>query len=110
MKNPKIGNILKYYRKLRNMSVSDVSVSLKNHNVSVAVKTIYGWESGSTQPDADTLLLLCDIYGIDNILNTFGYNDKDDNPIILTEHEKKIIKNYRQMPEMQSAVEKLLDV
>lgn len=110
MKNPRIGLMLKYYRKLRNMSVSDVAASLADNDINVAVKTIYGWESGKTQPDADTLLLLCDIYGIDNILDTFGYNTPDTEPVILTSFEKELIKKYRSMPELHSAINKLLDL
>lgn len=110
MKNPKIGLMLKYYRKLRNMSVNDVASTLAENNVNVATKTIYGWENGNTQPDADTLLLLCDIYEIDNILDTFGYNVPETNPVILTEFEKELIRKYRSMPELHSAIHKLLDL
>lgn len=46
MKNPKIGLMLRYYRKLRNMSVSDVAESLAENDINVAIKTIYGWENG----------------------------------------------------------------
>lgn len=110
MKNPKIGLMLRYYRKLRNMSVSDVAESLAENDINVAVKTIYGWENGTTQPDADTLLFLCKIYGIENILGTFGYKTPDTEPVILTTAEKRLIKKYRSMPELQSAVNKLLDI
>lgn len=110
MKNPKIGLMLRYYRKLRNMSVSDVAESLAENDINVAIKTIYGWENGTTQPDADTLLFLCKIYGIENILGTFGYKTPDTDSIILTTAEKRLIKKYRSMPELQSAVNKLLDI
>ena len=73
MKNPNIAKVLKEYRKLNHYSVEDVVIKLKDHNLPFAVKTVYGWESGQTQPDADTLLVLCKIYKIDNILETFGY-------------------------------------
>ena len=36
-------------------------------------KTIYGWENGNSQPNADTLMTLCGYYHIENILETFGY-------------------------------------
>lgn len=38
----------------------DVSGILKEKSLNVAEKTIYGWESGQTQPNADTLLMLCE--------------------------------------------------
>lgn len=75
MKNPNISKVLKTYRKLNHYSVNDLVLKLEDHRLPVAPKTIYGWESGQTQPDADTLLTLCKIYNIDNILGTFGYND-----------------------------------
>lgn len=108
MKNLNISKVLKYYRKQNKLSVTEVSVLLKDNNLSVAPKTIYGWESGQTQPDADTLLLLCKIYGIENILETFGYENGSTSPIILTEFEETLIMRYRETPEMQNAVHKLL--
>ena len=67
MKNAKISEVLKNYRKLNKLSVRDVSGILKEKSLNVAEKTIYGWESGQTQPNADTLLMLCEIYNIENI-------------------------------------------
>ena len=81
---------------------------LEEKSLKVAEKTVYGWESSATQPDADTLLLLCDIYNIDNILGTFGYTDEE--PINLTKHEHHLIEQYRKHPEIQDAVDKLLDI
>ena len=104
MKNAKISEVLKNYRKLNKLSVRDVSGILKEKSLNVAEKTIYGWESGQTQPNADTLLMLCEIYNIENILGT------DEEPINLTSHEVKLIKQYRNHPEIQDAVNKLLDV
>lgn len=108
MKNAKISEVLKNYRKLNKLSVRDVSGILKEKSLNVAEKTTYGWESGQTQPNADTLLMLCEIYNIENILGTFGYTDEK--PINLTSHEVKLIKQYRNHPEIQDAVNKLLDV
>ena len=68
MKNPNIAKVLKEYRKQNHYSVEDVVFKLEEQNLPFATKTIYGWESGQTQPDADTLLVLCKIYKIDNIL------------------------------------------
>lgn len=69
---------------------------------------IYGWENGQSQPDADTLLLLCEIYQIDDILGTFGYSKTDN--IRLTAYEKKVITALRNHPEMAPAIDKLLDL
>lgn len=50
MKNPVIAKMLKYYRKANNLSVDDIAAYLDECGISVANKTIYGWESGQTQP------------------------------------------------------------
>lgn len=111
MKNENIGKMLKYNRKLNKLSVNEVSSLLcENHNP-VATKTIYGWESGHTQPDADTLLYLCELYKIDDILETFGYGSGTSTPKPrLTEFEYKLIEKYREHPEMHEAINRLLGI
>lgn len=60
-----IAALLKERRKARGLSVKDVQAFLLEQGISVSDKTIYGWERGHRQPDADTFLLLCRYYGID---------------------------------------------
>ena len=91
MRNELIPKVLKEYRKRNHYSVKDVSIRLMEHDIDVAPKTIYGWESGQAQPTADTLLLLCEIYKIPDILNSFGYDQPDDPAASLTYHEREII-------------------
>lgn len=109
MKNPNIAKVLKDYRKLNHYSVEDVVLKLEENHLPFASKTIYGWESGQTQPDADTLLVLCKIYKIDNILETFGYAPTE-RPLLLSEEEHSLIQKYREHPDMQDAVKKLLNI
>ena len=108
MKNENIAKVLKEYRKHNNLSVKDVSERLNEKSLVVAEKTIYGWESGQSQPDADTLLVLCDIYKIDDILGTFGYAEKSN--FAITKSEQSLILKYREHPELQNAINKLLDI
>lgn len=111
MKNPRISAMLKYYRRLNELTVQDVSDYLEKKGTPAAVKTIYGWESGQTQPNADTLMYLCNLYHIDDVLTTFGYTAPDPaRPIRLTAHEKELILAYRENKDMQKAVNKLLDL
>ena len=98
----------KELRKQNSLTVHDVVLKLSDKSINVADKTLYGWESGQAQPDADTLLVLCEIYQVDDILSTFGY--KENTPINATEYEKKVIFALREHPEMASAVNKLLDI
>lgn len=109
MKNPNISKVLKAYRKLNHYSVNDLVIKLEDHNLPVAPKTVYGWESGQTQPDADTLLILCKIYNIENILGTFGYSNSM-NDLFLSDQERTLVLEYRNHPDMQNAVKKLLDM
>ena len=109
MKNPLIAERLKFYRKKNNLTIPEVS-KLLSTTQPVAVKTIYGWESGHTQPDADTLMRLCCIYHVDDILESFGYKPPKKPVFNLTTLEKNLIIEYRNHPDMQKAVRKLLEL
>lgn len=110
MKNPKIAEKLKQYRKINNFSVEDVAEYLRTKNVDIATKTIYGWESGQTQPSADNLMHLCRLYKIQDILSTFGYQSTPDRLAPLSKKERQLILAYREHEELQDAVDKLLDL
>ena len=97
MKNPNIAKVLKEYRKQNHYSVEDVVFKLEEQNLPFATKTIYGWE------------VLCKIYKIDNILETFGYQPPSEE-LFLSKEEHELIQKYRQHEEMQNAVKKLLGV
>lgn len=109
MKNEKIAKVLKEYRKKSKLTVNDVAVCLSDKSLKVSPKTIYGWESGQSQPDADTLLILCEIYNITDILPTFGYVPSNSN-FHLTTFEKELVRQFRKQLAMQDAVRKLLDI
>lgn len=47
MKNERIAEVLKKYRKKNNLTVHEVSVLLHDRCIKAADKTIYGWESGT---------------------------------------------------------------
>ena len=108
MKNEMIAKGLKELRKQNSLTVHDVVLKLSDKSINVADKTLYGWESGQAQPDVDTLLILCEIYQVDDILSTFGY--KENLTINATEYEKKVISALREHPEMVPAINKLLDI
>lgn len=108
MKNKAIAETLKLYRKHNQLTVKDVATQLKEHSISAAEKTIYGWENGQSQPDADTFLILCEIYHISDILGAFGYKKTEN--INLTQTEKDIVLGLRKHHQMIDAVKKLVDV
>ena len=50
-------------------------------------KTISSWEHGRTQPDADTLVILCKIYNVKCVCEFFNQND---NVVPLTATARKV--------------------
>jgi transcriptional regulator with XRE-family HTH domain len=95
-----IAKVLKEYRQRTGMSAKKVIEKLSLHDIKVSPKTLYGWESGHSQPDADTLLLLCNIYGIDDIMLAFGYSKTERQPIDTKTPEKaKLLNKVEQLDE-----------
>lgn len=68
-----IGSILKKSRIDTGMSVEEVSLFLTQKGYKALEKTVYSWEAGNSQPKPDILLELCNLYGINDVLGTFGY-------------------------------------
>ena len=70
--NDTIAAILKQLRNESHISVKQAVALLKNYDIDIASKTIYGYESGLSMPNADVFLALCQIYrsGRDNARNT----------------------------------------
>lgn len=59
-------------------------------------RTVNAWENGRGQPDADTLLALCDIYGINSISELLG--DASDKAVYsLLPDEEQLISFYRSL-------------
>ncbi|MBR4027864.1 MAG: XRE family transcriptional regulator [Lachnospiraceae bacterium] len=110
MKNEQIGKLLKKYRKLNSLSVSDVVVQLhEKYGVRVAEKTVYGWESNQAHPTTDMFVALCDIYKINSISDIFNdQNEAKGFPITL--EERSLIENYRKNKDLQIIIKKILDM
>lgn len=78
MSRETIASVLKARRKETGLSVEFVVSALsEKYNIQISAKTIYSYESGHRQPDADTLLALCKIYGIKDIFEAFGYKKEE---------------------------------
>lgn len=65
-----IASTLKKKRKELGMSVNELLTHLKDAGIVISNKTVYGWESGHRQPDADTFIVLCRILGIESFDET----------------------------------------
>lgn len=93
-----IGSVLRESRLNAKMSVDQVSKILTAQGYKASQKTVYSWENGNSRPDIEILMKLCDIYGIKDILRTFGYNGyKEDGSIQLNMHEIGIVEKYRSL-------------
>lgn len=112
MNNPNLGRMLRYYRKANAYSVQQVVDKLKtDYDISISPKTIYGWENSQNQPSADTLLVLCKLYKINNILDSLGYEGTPEQaPLILTPEERELVIKYHSHKYYNSAIRKLLDM
>lgn len=69
-----IGSVLKAQRIGAGISVEHVSEALIKNGFKASKKTIYSWEAGNSQPTPDALLAMCELYGINDVLSTFGYS------------------------------------
>lgn len=110
MKNNQIGKILKRYRKINSLTVPDVVVELeKNFGVTVAEKTVYGWESNQAHPTSDMLIALCDIYKITSVTEVFAPSGQAKG-FPITQEERRLVQQYRKNPDLHAVIQKLLDM
>lgn len=107
----KIGDTLRESRISAGISVEQISDILTQKGYKASIKTIYSWENGNSSPGPDALLEMCDIYKIDNILATFGYDGyKEDGSLKLNLKENQIVEKYRSLDSYgQQTVDIILD-
>ena len=104
----KVSSLIKSKRKELDYSVKDVVSELSKRGIDVSEKTVYGWESGHRQPDADTFLILCDIYQIANLSDEISSSKGNE---IISTNEQKVIKKYRVLDEHgKMLVDNVLDL
>ena len=93
-----VAGVLKAKRKELKLSVKYVIEQLRQYNIDISDKTLYSWESGHRQPDADSFLALCDVYGI----TSFKEIEKSPAPAETDTGDQRldgIIQNYHQLNE-----------
>lgn len=84
------GQKLRTIRVEAGKTVAETSEFLTSRGRKASEKTIYGWERGHSQPTPDTLLDMCDFYGVKDILAAFGYKKEEPADVTtdeLTENE-----------------------
>lgn len=65
-----IPQLLRDKRNCKGLSIEQVSAKLKEIGISVAPKTLYGYENGASMPNVPTFIALCDIYEVTDILSS----------------------------------------
>lgn len=88
MGNIDIAGLLKKYRKNAKLSVKESITKLSEFGINISDKTMYSWESGYRQPDADTFMTLCAIYGVTSLNDIIEKTSESD----YTESEAEVKK------------------
>lgn len=65
-----IGKTLKELRSSKKLSADDVVSQLKDRNIVISAKTLYGYENNQPIRSA-TFLALCEIYSVSDVFSTF---------------------------------------
>ncbi|MDO4285557.1 MAG: helix-turn-helix transcriptional regulator [Eubacteriales bacterium] len=101
--NLNIPELLKQLRKTSGLSANEVVEKLKDYNIEISGKTLYGYESGVSKLNADAFIALCMIYKCENPLELFGLHSTD--PM-----DYRLIEKYRDLdPHGQDMVDTVLD-
>lgn len=87
--------MLKQLRKTSGLSADNVINDLKEYGIDIKPKTLYGYESGISMPNANVFIALCKIYKCDNPMDMFGTNSYN-------QEEIKLIEKYRFISEHSS--------
>ena len=92
MSREHIAAILKELREKKGLTANAVGEVIGKSG-----KTVNAWENNRGQPDAEMLILLCDLYGVEDILNEFRETPKSKTPAPLTDEENKLLNAFRKL-------------
>lgn len=93
-----IAKTLKICRNNAGISVKQISEILTLKGFKASESTIYSWENGNSQPTPGALLIMCNAYGIKDVLSTFGYDGyNEDGSLMLNMHEIDLVEKYRNL-------------
>ena len=102
-----VANLLKAARARSKMSIEEVAAALKVYGYEIVPKSMYNYESGTSQPPVSMFLVLCKIYGIEDVTAAAknGYARK----IEVTAQEEYLVECFRKAaPEVQDAALRVL--
>lgn len=92
MSREHIAKVLKNLRKSKGFTADQVGAFIGKSG-----KTVNAWENNHGQPDAEILIQLCDLYGVEDILNEFRDTPKTKTPPPLTAEENKILEAFSKL-------------
>lgn len=79
--------------------------------IGVAASTYSQYETGSREPDVLKIKKISDFLDVSGDYLILGIDPKSkQNEFVLSDHEKNVISAYRNHPDMQPAVNKMLDI
>lgn len=67
----KINETLRELRKEKGLFQVQTAEFLTTHGIEVTQRAVSKWELGDTQPNTEQFLLLCELYGVHDVLSTF---------------------------------------
>lgn len=103
MSSQNIAALLKQLRKTSKYSANEVVAQLKKYDIDISSKTLYGYESGLSMPNANVFVALCEIYECDNPMN-ISSNPPPDSA------DWKLLKKYNSLdPHGKDMVDTVLD-
>ena len=71
------GVTLTKLRKRKHIKQSELAALLADRGISVTNQAISKWETGKTVPNAIQFLIICDIYGVEDVMSCFS-NDQEE--------------------------------
>lgn len=86
-----VGNILKYARLQNKLSIDEVASSLKAYGFDLKARSLYNYESGLSMPPVNMFLVLCRIYGLEDLVPAESCSPK----VKLNERESILIDLFR---------------
>lgn len=101
-----INMMLKQLRKTSGLSADNVISNLKKYDINIKVKTLYGYESGISMPNANVFIALCKIYKCDNPMDMFGANSYNQEEINLIDKYRFILEYCPEYADMINTIMK----
>ena len=99
-----IAAVIKSARNNCGYSAQYVVTQLLEHEIKISETTLYGYENGVSRPSANTLMALCVIYGINDVLGTFGFQSSPGTAPQLSAEAQRIAVLYENATDLQKTI------